>query len=169
MTDRFIAGIVGAPFGLHGFIKVKPLSGEVDHLLKLKSVTVRQDGKDFLLAIAESSAVSGLIMRFTGYDSPEAVKQLSGAQLLVDRKDAAPLLPGEFYIEDLKGLAVIAGAHPEKTLGHIISIIEGGGGELAEIQLPDGTVKLVPFRTEFFTAVDTERKQAILTHLWILE
>ena len=169
MTEQFIAGIIGAPFGLKGFVKLKPLSGEIDHLLKLDSALLRHDGKEQMLTIAESSSLPPMVaMRFAGYDSPEAAKTLCGAELLVNRKDAAPLQPGEMYVEDLKGLAVLA---PESsdTVGHIISIIEGGGGDLAEIQLHNGTVKLVPFRKEFFADIDLEQRQAVLTNTWILE
>ena len=49
MTERFIVGVIGAPFGIKGFVKVHPLSGEIDHLLKLKSVIVNKDGKERLL------------------------------------------------------------------------------------------------------------------------
>ena len=44
MTEQFVAGIVGTPFGLKGFVKVKPLSGEIEHLLKLTAATLRRDG-----------------------------------------------------------------------------------------------------------------------------
>ena len=169
MTERFIAGIVGAPFGLKGFVKVKPLSGEIDHLLKLKTATLRRDGKEQSLAIEEIAAIPpAAAIRFAGCDTPEAAKALRGAELLVDRKDAAPLQPGEFYVEDLKGLTVIAGGSGQ-PLGHIDNIIEGGGGDLAEIRLHSGEVKLVPFRTEFFPAVDLAQKQATLQNLWVLE
>ena len=167
MTEQFIAGIVGAPFGLKGFVKVKPLSGEIDHLLKLKAVTLRRDGKEQSLAIEETAAIPPAVaIRFAGYDTPEAAKALRGAELLVDRKDAAPLQSGEFYVEDLKGLAVDDGG---RVIGHIVNIIEGGGGDLAEIRLQNGEVKLVPFRAEFFPAVDLAQKRATLQNLWVLE
>jgi 16S rRNA processing protein RimM len=150
MTEQFITGIVGAPFGLSGFVKVKPLSGEAAHLLKLKSVTLRQDGKDRVFAIEESSPCGqSVAMRFSGFHTPEAAKALSGAQLVISRKEAAPLKGGEFYVEDLKGLEVV-GNDGGRHLGHIASIIEGGGGNLAEIRLENGALKLVPFRKEFF-------------------
>ena len=169
MIERFVTGIVGAPFGLGGFVKVKPLSGEVGHLLKLKSAALRQGGQERLLDIEESAAAGAiLVMRFAGCSSPEAAKALRGAELLVGRENAAPLQPGEFYVEDLKGLTVIAGGSGQ-PLGHIVNIIEGGGGDLAEIRLHSGEVKLVPFRTEFFPAVDLAQKQATLQNLWVLE
>jgi 16S rRNA processing protein RimM len=169
MTKRFVAGVVGAPFGLKGFVKVKPFSGEIDHLLKLKSVTLRQGEQERVFGIEESAAIPpALAIRFAGFHTPEAVRTLKGAELMVERKDAAPLQTGEFYIEDIKGLSVLLadGAEP---LGHIIGIIEGGGGDLAELRLQNGETKLVPFRKEFFTNIDLEKKQLILHNHWVLE
>ena len=165
-----VTGIVGAPFGVHGFVKVKPLSGETEHLLKLQSAILRKDGKEKKIVIEESTAIPPVVvMRFAGYTSPEAAKELSGSELLVSRADAAPLQPGEFYIEDLKGLTVYAAGENGEILGYIAEIIEGGGGDLAEIRLNDGSLKLVPFRDEFITEIDLENRRATLTNLWILE
>jgi len=166
----FIAGIVGAPFGLEGFVKVKPLSGEIEHLLKLRSATLRQNGKERTLTV-EESAPNGdaVIIRFAGFNSPEAAKALAGAELIVSREEAAVLKPGEFYIEDLKGLAVLAPTPEAQILGHINAIIEGGGGDLAEITLNSGKLKLVPFLKEFFSDFDLENRRVTINNLWILE
>jgi 16S rRNA processing protein RimM len=178
--DTFIAGIVGAPFGLEGFVKVKPLSGEIEHLLKLKSAVLRQDGKERVLAIEDCRpSLPVVVMRFSGFHSPEDAKALAGAELIVSREEAAALKPGEFYVEDLKGLAVLTplkeATPPAESggdmqlLGHIHAIIEGGGGDLAEISLNSGELKLVPFRKEFFTGIDLENRRVTLENLWILE
>ena len=168
MTDRFIAGIIGAPFGLKGFVKVKPLSGEIEHLLTLKTACLRQNDKEQILTIEESSAIPPAVaMRFAGYHDPQAARALHGAQLLVSREQAAPLHDGEFYIEDLKGLALCT--DDGQVMGHISTIIEGGGGDLAEIRLCSGEVKLIPFRHEFISAIDLAGKQALLHNVWILE
>jgi len=168
MTEKFIIGLIGAPFGIKGFVKVHPCSGEIDHLLKLKSVIVSKDGKEQLLQIEENApSPPSALIRFAGIESPEAAKALNGAQLLASREQAAPLKKGEFYIEDLKGLTVIA--ENGETIGNIRDIIEGGGGELAEIQLSDGEKKLVPFRHEFFSEISPEKGNVVLKNLWILE
>ena len=186
LTDKFIAGIVGAPFGLEGFVKVKSLSGEIEHLLKLKSVTLRQNGKERVVAIEDCRpSLPAVVMRFAGFNSPETAKALAGAELIVSREEAALLKPGEFYVEDLIGLAVLALpvetspaanaappselAPPLEVLGHINAIIEGGGGDLAEITLNNGERKLVPFRKEFFSSLDLENRRVTLDNLWILE
>ncbi|MDR1318263.1 MAG: ribosome maturation factor RimM, partial [Treponema sp.] len=152
MTEKFVVGLAGAPFGLKGFVKVRPLSGEIDHLLKLQSLILRLKGKEEERKIEESlPAPPALLIKFTGIDSPEDAKTLRGAELLAGREQASPLGPDEYYIEDLKGLPVIAGASPAEgeVLGRVAGLIEGGGGSLVEIRLSSGEIKLVPFRKEF--------------------
>ena len=177
MTEQFVAGIIGAPFGVKGFVKIKPLSNEIEHLLKLKSVIVRKDGKERRLTIEESASVSpALIMRFAGFSNPEDTKTLNGAELVLDRQEAAPLRPGEFYVEDLKGLAVLTanpggdGSKADGTiLGTVSSIFEGGGGDLVEIRLNNGELKLVPFRKEFFPDINPDKGYIMMQNLWVLE
>ena len=181
MVEKFIIGLVGSPFGIKGFLKVSPCSGEIEHLLKLQSVIVSKDGNEKLLQIEESAPSSqSVLMRFAGIDSPEKAKTLSGAKLLAGREQAAPLGEGEYYIEDLKGLPVtcengLTTAHEQynyqtgEIIGYISDIIEGGGGELVEINLNNGEKKLVPFRHEFFSEICPEKGRIILRNLWILE
>jgi len=150
------------------------MSGEIDHLLELKEVAVLQHGKESILKIDEiKPAPPAVLVHFTGYNTPEKAKTLSGASVLVERKHAAPLKKDEFYIEDLKGLPVVAkdGESKNETIGHITDIVEGGGGDLAEIKLisKEGGLKLVPFRKEFFPEIDPKKGKLVLQNLWILE
>ncbi|MCL2442974.1 MAG: ribosome maturation factor RimM [Treponema sp.] len=173
MIDKFIIGMIGAPFGVKGFVKVHSPSGEIGHLLTLESVTVNKDGKERILKIEESSPSNTggktpiVLMRFEGIDSPEAAKTLNGSQLLVGRDQAAPLEDGEFYIEDLKGLPVIT--ETDEAIGIITDVIEGGGGDLIEIKLTNGEKKLVPLRKEFFAEISPDKSRVVLQNLWILE
>lgn len=168
MIEKFVIGLVGSPFGVKGFLKVHSCSGETGHLLKLQSVILSKDGKERLLKIKESApAPPSVLMHFEGIDNPEEAKTLGGAQLIAGREDAAPLGKNEFYIEDLMGLPVAA--DNGETIGQITGIIEGGGGELAEIKLFNGEIKLVPFRKEFFSEICPEKGRVVLQNLWILE
>jgi len=176
MTEKFIIGLVGAPFGVKGFVKINPCSGESGHLLNLKSVVISKDGKEQTLQIEEIAPASpAVLMRFAGIDSPEKAKTLNGAQLIAGREQASPLGDDEFYIEDLKGLQVFSsGVEGEKSavetiIGSITDIIEGGGRELAEIKLSNGEKKLVPFRKEFFSKICPQEGKVVLKHLWVLE
>ena len=170
---------MGPPFGLEGFVKVRSLSGETAHLSALKSVCIkREDGAKLIFEKVlpiEKTMCSGefFLIKFLGIDSPEAAAELRGAKLMADRSQAAPLREGEFYVEDLKGLTVIAAnfadSENEEVLGSITDIIEGGGGELVELKLLSGETKLVPFRKEFIADINIESGRMILREKWILE
>jgi 16S rRNA processing protein RimM len=171
MTETFVAALVGAPFGLKGFVKVRSLSGEIEHLLKLSSVKLRREGKEEFWEIEEAVPTSPgplVLMKFRGINSPETAKTLSGAEILVKRENAAPLKSGEYYIEDLKGLSVYA-APAGEILGVITDMIEGGGGSLAEVRLGGGERRLIPFRDEFFGEIDLAGRRVGLLCRWILE
>jgi 16S rRNA processing protein RimM len=168
VTEKFTVGTISTPFGVKGFVKIRIFSEETEHLLGLSELVLRQNETEKTFTIEEAIPQgASLLMKFKGIDSPEAAKSLGGAEIVADRAHAAPLKPGEFYIEDLKGLEVA-----DKTgeiLGTITDIIEGGNGELAELKLKTGETRLVPFRSEFFGEISLENKQAILLEKWVLE
>jgi 16S rRNA processing protein RimM len=159
---------MGAPFGVKGFVKAKPLSGESGHLERLETVTLRRLKEEKTYYIEEIRIIGkALAIKFRGIETPEAAKTLSGAELLVDRDHAAPLGEGEYYVEDLRGLPVynLRG----EILGEIRDVLEGGNGQLIETLLPDGATRLIPFRNEFFGEVDPEKRRAVLLKEWVLE
>ncbi|GHT82188.1 ribosome maturation factor RimM [Spirochaetia bacterium] len=176
MTEQFVVALVGAPFGIKGFVKTKPLSGELDHLEQLETVVLRRENRETSFYIEETLRVGpSLAVKFRGIDTPEAARALSGAEMCTDRDHAAPLGTDEYYIEDLRGIPVTDtdGA----VLGHITDVLEGGGGQLIELRLtsplPGGELRLVPFRKEFFGEVDVdnasiEKRRAVLLERWIL-
>jgi 16S rRNA processing protein RimM len=92
---------------------------------------------------------------------------LNGAEIVVDREYAAPLKDGEHYIEDLKGLAVVSACG--QTLGHIADVLEGGGGQLAEVTLASGERRLAPYRKEFFGEADFACGTIVLLEPWVLD
>jgi 16S rRNA processing protein RimM len=182
LTDRFAAGILGQPFGLEGFIKFRSFSGETAHLERLVSMTLRKNGVESVRRVEEiqTRGHSGEgVVRFVGFDTPEKVKVLGGSEIIVSREDAAPLEEGEYYIEDLKGLTLIAGKDtPDVEAGTVFGVVtgvyEGGGGSLFEVMLADsdasgGGMRLVPFRDEFIGEVSLKKGTVVLRAPWVLE
>jgi len=106
-------------------------------------------------------------MRFAGIDSPEVAALLNGAEIVVDREYAAPLKEGEYYVEDLKGLEVVS--TEGQTLGHIGDVVEGGGGQLAEVILLSGEKRFAPFRKEFFGELSLSEGKIVLLEPWVLD
>jgi len=153
---------------LEGFVKVKPFSGETAHFSRLKTLTLRHDERETPYNVAEVIKRNGfLLIRFEGIDSPEAAATLNGAEIIAGREYAAPLQKGEYYIEDLKGLAVTD--ESGKVLGTISDVVDGGGGQLAEVKLASGEKRFAPFRKEFFGDLSLDKGTLILLQPWILE
>ena len=153
---------------MEGFVKVRPFSGETSHFFHLENVTLRQDGKEKTWDVAEVVCRGNfLLMRFAGIDNPEAAGLLQGAEIVVGREYAAPLKEGEYYVEDLKGLDVVT--TEGQVLGHITDVIEGGGGQLAEVKLLSGEKRLAPFRKEFFEDPNLIEGRIVLLALWVLD
>ena len=177
LSETFILANAGAPFGLDGFIKIKSLSGLTSHLALLKEAVLRKNGIEKRFTVEKTGFLDNtdtLLMKFNGINSPEEARQLAGSELIATRSMAAPLNEGEFYIEDLKGLEVLSGDPNDESgqnivMGRITDIVEGGGGELAEIRLISGECKFVPFRKEFFGNIDIENRTIMLREKWILE
>jgi 16S rRNA processing protein RimM len=168
VNTRFVLGLVGAPFGVKGFVKIRSLSGEYAHLERLGVVTLRRGdderGWEVEAAMPLTQAVA---MKFKGIDSPEDAKALVGAELLGEREQAAPLAPDEWYVEDLRGIEVRL---TDGTLvGAINDVVEGGGGQLAELRLLTGECKFLPFRKEFLAGIDLASRSATLLAPWVLE
>ncbi len=176
--NLLVTGIVRSAHGLDGFVKVESASGEVDHFADLSEVLGRTPGSDGPLRRLTIEAVEGsshlLLVKFTGIETPEQAKALSGLELLVSRDKACPLSEGEYYVSDLCNCVLLYLGVP---VGTITNVLEGGAGDLLEVTLTEGgdadssapQRRLVPFRKEFVGEVDMDARTVELMHRWILE
>ena len=179
---QLVVGFIRGSHGYSGESKVESASGEYEHLLKLKEVTLRQ-GEQQKETKVESVSLGNAVayFKFKGIDSDTEIKKYSRWEILVPRKYAKPLKKGEWYIEDLRNCSLVyEGKDVPATLiapdgkavvGTITDVLEGGGGNLLEVSLAESCDRkvLVPFNKEFIGKVDIKNKTVQLMHLWILE
>jgi 16S rRNA processing protein RimM len=166
--DYLAIGTIRTSHGVKGLLKVRSLSGEVDHFFNLEEVILKdKKGREKAFAV-ETCVPNGneLLMKFKGIDTPESGKTYSGWDILVPRDKAAPCEEGEFYSADLIGCRLY---HGNQTLGTVLSVTEGGGGSLLLTERPGGDTFFVPFRKEFIGEVDVEEKNIELKELWLAE
>lgn len=176
---------VGAPRGLAGYVRLKSYSGEIEHLKRLKVVTLvrgsagapGQEGRGAPGADALRSLRAtivefeegewGLSAHFAGYDSPEKARELTGYDIMVPRSQASPLKANEWYLCDLVGLKVLLDG---QFIGEVAGVLEGGADPLLEILLYEGgTRAIVPFRSQFIGTIDTDAGSLDLLAGWLLE
>lgn len=165
--EELALGRLGSPHGVGGFIKMVSYSGETAHLLELSEVTLK--GKDRSQPARVESvreAGSGALVKFAGYDSPEAVRALSGLEVWASRDQAARLDEEEYYYADLVGCDL---ASDGIVVAAIAGVCDAGGGDLLEARKPDGSVFYVPFRKEFVGRVDISSRRVELLAPWLLD
>ena len=176
---QLIVGFIRGAHGFSGESKVESASGEYEHLLNLKEVTLQHDGlqkETTVEAVSLGHAVA--YIKFAGIDSDTELKKYSGWEILAERKYCKPLKKDEWYIADLINCSLVyegkddpATSVAPKVVGTITDVLEGGGGNLLEVSLAESCDRkvLVPFNKEFIGKVDMKNKTVQLMHLWILE
>ncbi|MBN2874683.1 MAG: 16S rRNA processing protein RimM [Spirochaetales bacterium] len=165
--DELALGRLGAPHGLDGRIKLVPFSGETEHLHDLAAVSLRGNGRTVQARVASvREAGASVLVKFDGYDSPEAVRALVGLELWAPRGNAAPLDDGQYYYADLVGCMLVDG---DREVATVVAVCDSGGGDLLEIAGSDGKSAYVPFRKEFVGRVDVAAKRIELIAPWILD
>lgn len=178
---QLVVGFIRGSHGFSGECKVESTSGEYEHLLGLKDVTLVHGDLQKETKVESVSLGNAIAyVKFAGINSDEDVAKYNRWEILVPRKYCKPLKEDEWYIEDLQNCSLVyegkddsasLNAPADKVVGTITDVLEGGGGYLLEVSLSESCDRkvLVPFNKEFIGKVDIKNGTVQLMHLWILE
>ena len=151
-VKEIIVGKVGAARGLDGTVKIIPLTDFDGRFDGLEKISV--GGKVF--DIESVKHIGGqLFIKFAGVDSRESARALTNKFLTVDRKDAAPLDDGEFYIFDVIGCEVFDG---DKKIGTVTNVLRTGSNDVFEV---DKNI-LIPALKTVVKAIDIAAKKILI-------
>ena len=191
---QFIVGFIRGSHGYSGECKVESASGEYEHLLNLKEVTLqhgneKKETKVELVSLGCNTAY----VKFAGINSDEDIRKYNRWEIVVPRKYCKPLKKDEWYIEDLRNCSLIYEEKgdsaslnaPAQVVGTITDVLEGGAGYLLEVSISESCnciseelkktssgkprTVLIPFNNEHVGKVDVKKGTIQLMHLWILE
>jgi len=157
-------GRVQTSHGLNGTIKVKSLSGEFEHLLRLKSVHLGSPGALTLFQVENVRRAAGsVLLKLVGIESPENAAEYRGQLLWVERRFASALGKEEYYTTDLEGCRLFQGS---VLIGIVVAVPEGGGGDFLEVESAEGKRLIVPFSGHFVGRVDITERRIELTEAY---
>lgn len=191
---QLIVGFIRGSHGYSGECKVESASGEYEHLLNLKEVTL-QHGNEKKETKVESVSLgcNTAYVKFAGINSDEDIRKYNCWEIVVPRKYCKPLKKDEWYIEDLRNCSLIYEEKgdsaslnaPAQVVGTITDVLEGGAGYLLEVSISESCnciseelkktssgkprTVLIPFNNEHVGKVDVKKGTIQLMHLWILE
>lgn len=153
--DVVVMGRIAAPYGVKGWLKILPSTGEHEALLAypdwwLRRRDERAGWQRFELAEGRTHA-NTLIVRLAGIDDREAAAAFSGGEVGVGRDKLPQADADEIYVADLVGLVAVN--RQGESLGRVMEVQEFGAHPVLRIVGEAGT-HLVPFVPAYVEAVD---------------
>lgn len=122
-----VIGRIVGPFGVRGELKVQLQTDFPERFRGLKRVYVGTDRRPVSVLSARLHK-SQVLLKLQDVDTPEKVRTLIGADILVPRTEAVALPPGHFWLSDLLGASVYddAGAY----VGRVEDVIRTGSNDV---------------------------------------
>ena len=128
-------GVVGAPFGVRGWVKLRSFTEPPERLLQHRSVQLHVGGSWLAYKIEASGRSGGqLTAKLTGVNDRNQAGVLRGAQIGVPRAELPQRDDKDFYRADLIGCEVVnlAGRylgkvqHFVETPAQVLMVVRGG-------------------------------------------
>jgi len=141
---QLVAGVIGAPHGVRGEARVKSFTADPLALGDYGALFL-SDGRVLELAGGRALKDDMLVVRFKGIADRDAIKALTGQNLIIDRANLPETEDeDEFYHADLIGLRVEDQAGD--VVGAVVEVHNHGAGDLLVIApKKGGGTLLLPF------------------------
>ena len=133
-SSLFELGVVGAPFGVRGWVKLRSFTDPPNRLLQHSSLQLRVGGAWVAYKIEASGRSGGqLTAKLAGVNDRDQAGVLRGAQIGVPRAELPPRDDKDFYRADLIGCEVVnlAGVnlgkvqHFVETPAQVLMVVRG--------------------------------------------
>jgi 16S rRNA processing protein RimM len=149
LRDPVVIGVISAPHGVRGTLRVKSL-GAGRHLRRGVEPVVEGERRRILAA---RETPKGFLIDLEGIEDRDLAGSLRGSELLLGREELDAPEEEEFYVGDMVGLEAYddAGAR----VGSVADILETPAHEVLVVQDYDEEI-YVPFTFEHVPMVDLE-------------
>jgi 16S rRNA processing protein RimM len=153
-------GEVVGTFGIHGELKVNPLTDFPERFERTETIYVGDKRTPHTVEGAHLHKQQ-VLLRLRGIADATSAERLRGARLWIPTAEITPLPADQFYLHDVIGLRVF---HVDgRELGVIADVLPTGGNDIFVVRaLGSDTEVLLPAVKEFVKAVDLERGVVIV-------
>ncbi len=128
-----IIGRIGSTYGVKGWLKIHAFNENWGDILGYRPWYLLDSGEWKEIAIEDGKLHGkGVIAKFTGINTPEEAKLLTGKSLAMARTQLPKLDSDEYYWSDLEGLTVID--QQGLVLGKVIYLIATGTNDVLVVK-----------------------------------
>lgn len=154
----FVAGKIGGCFGLKGYVKIYPTSGEPERMASLRDVFIGRTEHDAHPNVVEEAIVrpNGIVIKFKGIDDRTAAEKLTNCLLFVEETKAKAPPKGSFFAHDIVGCEIWD--TDGRMVGTVEDILKFPAQDLWSVRTPAGTF-LLPAVKEFVRKVDLKNRK----------
>ena len=134
--ETVVLGVVGRPHGVRGELWLRPHNVLGTPFETLRAVVLERDGVRTPYGIElVRPTPDGAIVKLAGVSTREAAAALTLCEVRVPRAALAPLAPGEFYVGDVIGCAVL---HEDgRALGTVKGTFWNGAHDVMIVKGPE--------------------------------
>jgi 16S rRNA processing protein RimM len=150
---RVCMGVVGAPHGVRGAVRIKSFTDEPDAIADYGALEDERGERKFTLRVTGAAKGDGMVIAMlSGVADRDQAEAIKGLRLYAPRAVLPATEEDEFYHADLVGLAAML--DDGTRLGTIIAVHDFGAGDMIEIAPSVGQPVLVPFTRAAVPVVD---------------
>lgn len=148
-----LVAIIGAAHGIKGEVRIKTYTANPLALADYNPLKAK-DGRAFeVLSVRPQGTV--VVARLKGVSDRNQAEALNGVELFAARSDLPDEDDGEFFHDDLVGLAV--NDETGAAVGRVKAVHNFGGGDILELDLPGRPSVMIPFSNAAVPVVDLDQ------------
>jgi 16S rRNA processing protein RimM len=148
-----------APHGIRGEVKIMPLTDFPERFYETKELMLTETQTWEVESVRPHGAF--FLVKFRGFDTPEAWAPFRGRLLHVPENQLVPLPEGHYYIHQIIGLEVFdVDGH---SLGIVEDLIQTGSNDVYVVKTSDGKETLVPAIKSVVRSIDISDGRIIVT------
>ena len=159
--EFLVIGKLRAPHGLQGELLMDVLTDFPERIKPGRQVYAGEERRPLEVRSCRPAS-KGMLIRFQGFDTPEAAGVLRNQHVFVSTADLPALPEGEYYHHQLIGLRVVSDTGDE--LGRLAEILDTSANDVYVIRPDEGPDLLLPAIDPVIVKIDLEQ-QTITVHL----
>lgn len=153
-SERIILGKVAGVYGVRGWVKIFSETQPKENIFSYSPWQIKLNGQWQSVKVVEGKPHGkGLVAHLESYDDRELARQLTGAEIAIDKSQLLDADEGEYYWADMIGLKVVT--LDGQGLGQVDHLFETGANDVVVVK--GERERLIPFvQGQYIIEIDLE-------------